>query len=84
MLSKRRDMVAAGYPLGAFFKQVKGVTGCSPELVTTDGHVAYPCAIRRILGRKVVHRTSKYLNNRLEQDLRGIKQILAHERVRQL
>ncbi len=66
MLSKRRDMGAAK----RFFKQAKEVTGCTPEKVTTDGHIAYPRAIRRILGRKVVHRTSKYRNNRMEQDHR--------------
>jgi transposase-like protein len=70
MLSKRRDMVAAK----RFFKQAKDVTGCTPERVTTDGHVAYPRAIRRILGRKVEHRTNRYLNNLMEQDHRGIKQ----------
>jgi putative transposase len=70
MLSKRRDMVAAK----RFFKQAKEVTGHAPERVTTDGHIAYPRAIHRILGRKVVDLTSRYLNNRLEQDHRGIKQ----------
>ena len=39
-----------------------------------DGHDAYPRAIRRMLGRQVVHRRNQYLNNRLEQDNRGIKQ----------
>ncbi len=57
-----------------FFKQAKDVVGHAPERVTTDGHIAYPRAIHRILGRKVVHRTSRYLNNRMEQDHRGIKQ----------
>jgi transposase-like protein len=33
-----------------------------------------PQAIRRALGRKVQHRHNRYLNNRLEQDHRGIKQ----------
>jgi putative transposase len=70
MLSKRRDMVAAK----RFFKQAKDVVGQVPERVTTDGHIAYPRAIRRILGRQVMHRTSRYLNNRMEQDHRGIKQ----------
>jgi transposase-like protein len=42
--------------------------------VTTDGHDSYPRAIREILGTDVLHRTNKYLNNRLEQDHRGIKQ----------
>jgi putative transposase len=66
----RRDMVAAK----RFFKQAKEVVGHAPERVTTDGHIAYPRAIRRILGRKVVHPTNRYLNNRMEQDHRGIKQ----------
>lgn len=57
-----------------FFKQAKEVVGHKPTKVTTDGHDSYPRAIRRILGRKVVHRTSRYLNNRMEQDHRGIKQ----------
>jgi transposase-like protein len=34
---------------------------------------AYPRAIRTELGEHVRHRTSRYLNNRLEQDHRGIK-----------
>jgi putative transposase len=42
--------------------------------VTTDGHNAYPRAIRRALSRKTQHRHSRYLNNRLEQDHRGVKQ----------
>lgn len=69
MLSENRDMEAAK----CFFKGAKDVTGCTPQRVTTDGHDAYPRAIRRILGRKVEHRTSRYFNNRLEQDHRGIK-----------
>jgi putative transposase len=48
--------------------------GHAPDRVTTDGHDAYPRAIRRTLGRKVVHRRNRYLNSRLEQDHRGIKQ----------
>jgi len=70
MLSEHRDMQAAR----RFFKQAKDVTGCVPERVTTDDHDSYPRAISRVLGRKVKHRTSRYLNNRLEQDHRGIKQ----------
>ena len=41
--------------------------------MTTDGHDSYPRAIRTKLGEAVKHRTSRYLNNRLEQDHRGIK-----------
>lgn len=71
MLSEHRDMAAAK----RFFKGAKEVTGCRPERVTTDGHDSYPHAIRRVLGRKVEHRTNRYLNNLLEQDHRGIKQL---------
>ena len=38
-----------------------------------DGHGFYPMATRTVLGRTVHHRTSAYLNNRLEQDPCGIK-----------
>ena len=49
------------------------MTGITPDRVTTDGHDSYPRAIRTELGKDVRHRTSAYLNNRLEQDHRGIK-----------
>ena len=48
--------------------------GRTPERVTTDGHDADPRAIRETLGDRVAHRTSRYLNNRVEQDHRGVKQ----------
>ena len=70
MLSPTRDLAAAK----AFFKQAIETVGHKPERVTTDGHDANPRAIRRTMGRKVVHRTSQYLNNRLEQDHRAVKQ----------
>ena len=57
----------------AFFRSAQAVTGVTPDQVTTDGHDSYPSAIRTILGEGVRHRTSTYLNNRLEQDHRGIK-----------
>ena len=69
MLSEHRDMKAAK----AFFRSARAVMGYKPERVTTDGHGSYPRAIRTVLGRTVRHRTSAYLNNRLEQDHRGIK-----------
>jgi putative transposase len=69
MLSEHRDMAAAQ----AFFRSAKAVTGVTPDQVTTDGHGSYPRAIRCTLGRRVVHRTSAYKNNRLEQDHRGVK-----------
>jgi len=69
LFSERRDMRAAK----AFFRSAKTVTGVTPDRVTTDGHDSYPRAIRTELGRGVRHRTSRYLNNRLEQDHRGLK-----------
>ena len=57
-----------------FFTQAVETVGHTPERVTTDGHDSYPRAIRETLGEDVTHRCSPYLNNRLEQDHRGIKQ----------
>ena len=69
MLSEHRNLAAAK----RFFRSAKAVTGVIPDRVTTDGHDAYPQAIRLELGSCVWHRTNSYLNNRLEQDHRGIK-----------
>ncbi len=69
MLSATRDMKAAQ----RFFRSARSGVGFVPDRVTTDGHNSYPRAIRSALGRNVLHRTSVYLNNRLEQDHRGIK-----------
>ena len=69
LFSEHRDMAAAK----AFFHSAKTVTGVTPDRVTTDGHDSYPRAIRTELGKGVRHRTSRYLNNRLEQDRRGLK-----------
>ncbi len=69
-LSEKRDMDAAKQ----FFQQAVGVVGHAPDQVTTDGHTSYPRAIRETISNDVEHQTSKYLNNRLEQDHRGIKQ----------
>jgi transposase-like protein len=69
MLSEHRDMAAAQ----AFFRSARAVTGVTPKRVTTDGHGSYSRAIRSTLGRRVVHRTSAYKNNGLEQDHRGVK-----------
>jgi len=69
-LSEQRDMAAAQ----RFFTQALDVAGRAPEQVTSDGHDAYPRAIRETLGDGVAHRTSRYKNNRIEQDHRGMKQ----------
>ena len=70
LLSETRDMAAAK----RFLVRAVQVVGHFPEQVTTDGHTAYPRAIRETLGEAVEHRSNRYLNNRLEQDHRGIKQ----------
>jgi putative transposase len=69
MFSEHRDMAAAK----AFFKSAKMVTGITLDRVTTDGHDSNPRAIRTTLGADVRHRDSQYLNNRSEQDHRGVK-----------
>jgi putative transposase len=69
-ISDTRDLAAAE----AFFHSAWTVTGVMADRITTDGHDAYPRAIRQVFGNRVVHRTNRYLNNHLEQDHRGIKQ----------
>ncbi len=69
MFSERRDMAAAK----ALFRSARTVSETTPDRVTTDGHDSYPRAIRTELGRTVRHRTSQYMNNRIEQDHRSIK-----------
>src|SRR6266566_9905688 len=70
MLSEKRNMEAAQ----RFFKRaVAARWPWQGDLVTTDGHSSYPLAIRVIISGDMQHRMSTYLNNRLEQDHRGIK-----------
>lgn len=68
-LSEKRDMDAAKQ----FFQQAVAVIGHVPESVTTDGHRSYPRAVRERMGNDGAHRTNVYVNNRREQDHRGIK-----------
>ena len=70
MLSEHRDMDAAK----RFFKGALEIAEQAPARVTTDGHDSYPRAIRETLGEDVTHRCNPYLNNRIEQDHRGVKQ----------
>jgi transposase-like protein len=70
MLSATRDMAAAQ----RFFRKTLSVAEEAPQQVTTDGHDSYPRAIREVLGRDVEHRDNAYLNRRIEQDHRSIKQ----------
>jgi transposase-like protein len=68
-LSATPDLAAAE----AFFRPACTVTGVTPDRITTDGHDAYPRAIRNVFGERVLHRTNRHLNNHLGQDRRGIK-----------
>ncbi len=68
--SKKRVMDAAQ----RFFVRALDTAGQVPAQVTTDGHDAYPRAIRETLGDSAHHRTSRYKNKRIEQDYRGSKQ----------
>jgi putative transposase len=70
LLSEKQDKAAAE----AFFRSARTVTGRVPERVISDGHDAYPGAIKATLGQEVRHRTNRFLNNHLGQDHRGIKQ----------
>lgn len=73
-LSSRRDVAAAK----AFFKKAIGHEGRSPHTITLDGYAASHRAVRELrdeglLTKRTKLRSSKYLNNLIEQDHRGIK-----------
>ena len=70
MLSEHRDKHAARRLL----RRLIDNAGRKPLRMTTDKHPAYTKAIRWIVGRKVLHRHNRYLNNRMEENYRGIKQ----------
>jgi len=70
MLSEKRDKHAAR----RFLRRLLQNTDQRPLRLTTDRHPAYTKAIRWIVGRKALHRTNRYLNNRMEQNHRHIKQ----------
>ncbi len=70
MLSEHRDKHAAR----RFLRRLVEVAERKPARVTTDQHPAYRRAIRWIIGRKAVHRTTQYLNNYTEQSHRAVKQ----------
>jgi len=70
LLRKQRDMAAAR----RCFVRARDTAGQVPAHVTTDGHDAYPRAIRETLGDCVHHRTSRDKNTRIEHDHRGLKQ----------
>lgn len=73
-LSVKRDVTAAK----AFFKKAIKSQGSAPRTITLDGYVASHRAVREIkrdglLPGDTKLRSSKYLNNLIEQDHRNIK-----------
>jgi transposase-like protein len=77
-LSAKRDVAAAK----AFFrKAIKGQQR-APRIITLDGYAASHRAVRELkvdgsLPADTKLRSSKYLNNQIEQDHRGVKQRIA-------
>jgi len=68
-LSDIRDLAAAE----AFFEQAAKTSGIYPKQITTDKEAAFYSSIENVFGDYTDHRDSKFMNNILEQDHRGIK-----------
>jgi transposase-like protein len=73
-LSPRRDVAAAK----AFFRKAIKGQGSAPRTITLDGYAASHRAVREMkadgeLPADTKLRSSKYLNNLIEQDHRGVK-----------
>jgi transposase-like protein len=73
-LSPKRDVAAAK----AFFRKALKTQGCAPDTITLDGYAASHRAVRELPAendawRETKLRSSKYLNNMIEQDHRGVK-----------
>ena len=73
-LSTRRNVAAAK----AFFRKAIRSQGSAPRTVTLDGYAASHRAVREMkadgqLPEDTRLRSSKYLNNLIEQDHRGVK-----------
>ena len=77
-LSTRRDVAAAK----AFFRKAMKSQQCAPQTITLDGYAASHRAVRELkadgsLPMDTKLRSSKYLNNLIEQDHRSVKQRIA-------
>jgi transposase-like protein len=73
-LSANRDVAAAK----AFFRKALSTQGQVPVSITLDGYAASHCAVREMpresaRWKRTKLRSSKYLNNMIEQDHRGVK-----------
>ena len=77
-LSPNRDVKAAQ----AFFRKALKTQGRAPQSITLDGYAASHRAVRELLSEDVRWkdtqlRSSKYLNNMIEQDHRNVKSRIA-------
>src|SRR5258708_36101462 len=77
-LSAKRDVAAAK----AFFRKAIKVQHDAPRTVTLDGYAASHRAVRELKADGFLHaetklRSSKYLNDLIEQDHRGVKHRIA-------
>jgi transposase, IS6 family len=73
-LSARRDVAAAN----AFFAKAIRSQGLAPKTIALDGYAASHRAVRemkinKLLPESTTLRSSKYLNNLIEQDHRNLK-----------
>jgi len=78
VLRAKRDVAAAK----AFFRRAFKSQGRLPRAITLDGYQASHRAVREVLGehprgKRTKIRSSKYLNNLIEQDHRSVKLRLA-------
>lgn len=78
LLTAKRDAKAAKR---FFRKTLKAIHTSTPRVITVDKNPAYPKAIKELkaakkLPKEVKLRQSKYLNNIVEQDHRGIKRLV--------
>ena len=78
LLTAKRDAKAAKR---FFRKTLKAVHTSTPRVITVDKNPAYPKAIKELIAARklpeiVKLRQSKYLNNVVEQDHRGIKRLV--------
>jgi transposase-like protein len=77
-LSRKRDVTAAK----AFLRKALRTQGRAPLSITLDGYAASHRAVREMPAEDMIWkdtklRSSKYLNNMIEQDHRGVKSRIA-------
>ena len=56
-----------------FFTQCQDLFGGDPDMITTDKEPALYPALAEVFGDRSEHRDVKFMNNRIEQDHRGVK-----------